>query len=70
MNINKNELKEVNQYVNEDGSIEKWNNASYKEQKDFFDNEIKEIEKRLVEIDKRLKELNGTENQLVQTTTE
>ena len=59
----KNELKEVNQYVNEDGTIEKWSNASYKEQKDFFENEIQEIEKRLIEIDKHLKELYGSNTQ-------
>ena len=53
----KTELKEVHQYINEDGTIEKWDNPNYKKMKDFFENEIIEIEKRLQEIDVKLKEL-------------
>ena len=54
----KNELKEVHQYVNEDGSIEKWDNPNYTEQKKFFENEIAEITKRLEEIDVNIKKIN------------
>jgi predicted nucleic-acid-binding Zn-ribbon protein len=56
----KTELKTVYQYINEDGTIEKWDNPSYKEQSEFFENEIKDIEKRLEEIEKALKELGDS----------
>jgi uncharacterized protein (DUF2267 family) len=53
----KNEIKQVHQYINEDGTIEKWTNPNYKEQIDFFTNEITDIEKRLNEIDIALKQI-------------
>jgi len=55
----KTEIKEVHQYVNEDGTIEKWTNPNYREQSEFLEKEIKDIEKRLNEIEESLKRLEN-----------
>lgn len=43
----KNSIKKEYTYINEDGTMEKWTNNQYKEQKDFLENELKWLDKQI-----------------------